>query len=659
MHYCSERNFSTEKNEESESLKFMKQYLSLMVFITLFGFFNLKVAVADEVKNPSIVVHLLDYLAKDYGGAVRNGKVLSKSEYQEQVEFSEIVGKASRAYDEYKHDVAFVAGVDNLVLKIRNKASADEVSKLARELQTNAISLANIEIAPQDYPLVSEGQKIFSQNCASCHGSSGMGDGLAGQALNPKPANFHESERQFASSPFQYFNTIRLGVPGTAMPPFPSLSDKEIWSLAFFVKSLGHQKPEGKLSTELSLKQVSSLKDEEILKSLTGSEVERKQILALIRTFEPAPKEGSQFLAIARTHLNQSYDHFNRGEYELATSESVKSYLQGIEPIEPKIKANQAGLVEKIEAQMSAYRNSLNAATAKDIASKNYQSIMSTFTEIQNVTEAKMMSPQLAFTAAFAIFLREGFEAVLIIITLLGVIKAFGAKEAAKWVHFGWISALALGAVVWFASGLLLNMSGASREIMEGSISLFAVVVLLYVGFWLHRQTEVGRWTKFVRETLKEALEKKSLIVLSSISFMAVFREAFEVVLFLRAIWNDVNADGRASVGGGVVLAFILIFAFSYYAVRYSQKIPIKQLFNVSAAIMGILSVILVGKGIHSLQEAGIVGVKSIGLGLRVDLLGIFPSIQTVVAQLLIAAVLLIIWSLGKKPAAAPLGETT
>ncbi|WP_168196570.1 FTR1 family protein [Bdellovibrio sp. ZAP7] len=636
----------------------MKQYLSLMVFITLFGFFNLKAAVADEVKNPSIVVHLLDYLAKDYGGAVRNGKVLSKSEYQEQVEFSEIVGKASRAYDEYKHDVAFVVGVDNLVLKIKNKASADEVSKLARELQTNAISLAKIEIAPQDYPLVSEGQKIFAQNCASCHGSSGMGDGLAGQALNPKPANFHESERQFASSPFQYFNTIRLGVPGTAMPPFPSLSDKEIWSLAFFVKSLGYQKPEGKLSTELSLKQVSSLKDEEILKSLTGSEVERKQILALIRTFEPAPKEGSQFLAIARTHLNQSYDHFNRGEYELATSESVKSYLQGIEPIEPKIKANQAGLVEKIEAQMSAYRNSLNAATAKDIASKNYQSIMSTFTEIQNVTEAKMMSPQLAFTAAFAIFLREGFEAVLIIITLLGVIKAFGAKEAAKWVHFGWISALALGAVVWFASGLLLNMSGASREIMEGSISLFAVVVLLYVGFWLHRQTEVGRWTKFVRETLKEALEKKSLIVLSSISFMAVFREAFEVVLFLRAIWNDVNADGRASVGEGVALAFILIFAFSYYAVRYSQKIPIKQLFNVSAAIMGILSVILVGKGIHSLQEAGIVGVKSIGLGLRVDLLGIFPSIQTVVAQLLIAAVLLIIWSLGKKPAAAPLGET-
>lgn len=629
----------------------MKQFLLLMVSFTLFYSFNFKKALAAEIKNPAIVVHLLDYLAKDYGGAVKNGKVISQSEYQEQVEFSEIVEKTSKSYDEYKGDVAFVSGVDELYEKIKNKANAEEVTKLARQLQAKAISLAKLAIAPQDYPLISEGQKIFAQNCASCHGNSGLGDGPAGQALDPKPANFHESTRQLASSPFQYFNTIRLGVPGTGMPPFAALSDKEIWSLAFFVKSLGYQKPEGVHSFDLPLNQVSGQKDEEILKSLSGSDSEKNQTLAVIRTFEPTPKEESQFLAIARTHLDQSYNHFNNGEFELATSESVKSYLQGIEPLEPKIKANQDGLVEKIEAQMSAYRNSLNAEAPKSITTKNYQAIKSTFAEIQNVTAAKMMSSQLAFTAAFAIFLREGFEAVLIIITLLGVIKAFEAKEAAKWVHFGWISALALGGVAWFASGLLLNISGASREIMEGGISLFAVIVLLYVGFWLHRQTEVGRWTKFVKETLKEALEKKSLIVLSSISFMAVFREAFEVVLFLRAIWNDVNADGRAAVGGGIILAFILIIAFSYYAIRYSQKIPVKQLFNISAGIMGVLSVILVGKGIHSLQEAGLVGVKSIGFDLRIDLLGIFPSVQTVVAQVIIGGVLYLIWNLGKKPA--------
>ena len=311
---------------------------------------------------------------------------------------------------------------------------------------------------------------------------------------------------------------------------------------------------------------------------------------------------------------------------------------------------------------MSAYRNSLNEKSPKETTLANYQAILATFNEIQNVTESKVMSPQLAFSAALAIFLREGFEAVLIIITLLGVIKAFGAKEAARWVHFGWISALFLGAVVWFASGVLLEMSGASREIMEGSISLFAVIVLLYVGFWLHRQTEVGRWTRFVKETLKEALEKKSLFVLSSISFMAVFREAFEVVLFLRAIWNDVNSEGRASVGAGVALAlaFALIFAFSFYAVRYSQKIPVKQLFNISAAVMGVLSVILVGKGIHSLQEAGLVGVSSFWLNVRIDLLGLYPSIQTIIGQVVIFGILIWIWKLGKKPViVAVLSETT
>jgi high-affinity iron transporter len=196
-----------------------------------------------------------------------------------------------------------------------------------------------------------------------------------------------------------------------------------------------------------------------------------------------------------------------------------------------------------------------------------------------------------------------------------------------------------------------VNMSGASREVLEGSISLFAVAVLLYVGFWLHRQTEVGRWTKFVKQTVSDALEQKSLFVLCGISFMAVFREAFEVVLFLRAVWDDVGQAGHSSVGFGVASAFVLIFAFSYYAVKFSQRIPVRQLFTVSSLIMAALSVMLTGKGIHSLQEAGIVGVKSF-LNLRIDLLGVYPTVQTLLGQLLILGFLFILWNWSK--AAAP-----
>lgn len=608
-----------------------------------------------EVKNPSMVVHLLDYLAKDYAGAVQNGKVVSQSEYNEQVEFSDTALQSAKAIQDFNQDAGFIKDVESLNAKIKSKTDSSEVSTLARSLQVRAIELAKIEVAPSEFPRISDGKLLFANNCASCHGSIGQGDGPAGKGLDPQPANFHLSEKKMESSPFQYFNTIRLGVPGTGMPPFSQLSDKEVWALAFFVKSLGYPTISQNEKPDLELQQIASLKDEQILAALSGSEAQKKDTLVKIRTYEPKSLGDNHFVIVARTHLDQSFRHYQDKDFPAATSEALKAYLEGIEPLEPKIKANQDGLVEKIEGQMAAYRSLLNAQTTVAETTEKYSSALATIKEIEDVTQKQEMSPQVAFSAAFAIFLREGFEAVLIIITLLGVIKAFGAKTAARWVHAGWISALGLGVLTWFISGLLVNMSGASREVLEGSISLFAVAVLLYVGFWLHRQTEVGRWTKFVKETVSDALEQKSLFVLCGISFMAVFREAFEVVLFLRAVWDDVGQSGHASVGFGVISAFVLIFAFSYYAVKFSQRIPVRQLFTISSLIMAALSVMLTGKGIHSLQEAGIIGVKSF-LNLRIDLLGVYPTVQTLLGQILILGFLFILWNWSKAatPALGP-----
>ena len=605
-----------------------------------------------EVKNPSMVVHLLDYLAKDYAGAVQNGKVVSQSEYNEQVEFADTALQSAKAIQDFNQDAAFIKEVESLNAKIKSKSDSSEVSTLARSLQVRAIQLAKIEIAPSDFPRISDGKLLFANNCAACHGAGGKGDGPAGKGLDPQPANFHLSEKKMESSPFQYFNTIRLGVPGTGMPSFSQLSDKEVWALAFFVKSLGYTTSTQNEKPDLELQKIASLKDEQILDMLSGTEDQKKDLLVKIRTYEPKSLGDNHFVVVARTHLDQSFKHFQDKDFPSATSEALKAYLEGIEPLEPKIKANQDGLVEKIEGQMAAYRSALNAQTSVEEATEKYSAALATIKEVEDVTQKQEMSPQVAFSAAFAIFLREGFEAVLIIITLLGVIKAFGAKSAARWVHIGWISALGLGVLTWFASGLLVNLSGASREVLEGSISLFAVVVLLYVGFWLHRQTEVGRWTKFVKETVSEALEQKSLFVLCGISFMAVFREAFEVVLFIRAVWDDVGQSGHSSVGFGVVSAFVLIFAFSYYAVKFSQRIPVRQLFTVSSLIMAALAVMLTGKGIHSLQEAGIVGVKSF-FNIRVDLLGVYPTLQTLVGQVFILGLLYILWNWSKEPSSA------
>lgn len=606
-----------------------------------------------ETLNPSIVVHLLDYLAKDYGGAVQNGKIVSKSEYAEQKEFAEIVQKSAQSINVFKKDPAFEMGINALVAKIDARADATDVSKTARALQAQAITLAGIEVAPVDWPRLSEGKVLFQKNCATCHGETGKGDGLAGKSLDPKPANFWEVDRKHESSPYQYFNTIRLGVPGTGMAAWPNFSDKETWAIAFYVKSLGMEHLVGQKPI-LDLKNVASLKDQEILALLSGDQKDKERSLIQIRTYEPQEMTSINFLATARTYLDESMISYRSGSFEQATSLALKSYLEGIEPIEAKIRANDDSLVAKIETQMAEFRTFLTARSVKTETETKYNEIRATFDQISSVIAEKKMSPSLAFSAAFAIFLREGFEAVLIIITLLSVIKTFGATRAAHWVHAGWGSALFLGLATWFGSGFVISMSGASRELTEGWVSLFAVLVLLYVGFWLHRQTEVGRWTKFVKETIHDALESKNLVVLAGISFMAVFREAFEVVLFLRAIWNDVEVSGQNAMIAGIVLAFILIFVFSYFALKYSQKIPVKRLFSISSTVMAVLSIVLVGKAVHSFQEAGIISASSLPWNLRFDLLGIFATYQTWIAQIIIFILLYLLWHSGKTASLEP-----
>ncbi|RYZ83624.1 MAG: iron permease, partial [Proteobacteria bacterium] len=329
-----------------------------------------------------------------------------------------------------------------------------------------------------------------------------------------------------------------------------------------------------------------------------------------------------------------------------------RAYLEGIEPLEPKIKANLPGYVEEIEGLMSKYRSGLDArASASQMQSLKLE-IFAKLGEIKKLFAQSKMSPGVAFGAAFSIFLREGFEAVLIIVILISILRAMKQEEAIKWVHVGWSTAIAVGIAAWFASGLLLSMSGLSRELLEGGISLLAVLVLIYVGFWLHRYSEMKKWRAFLETKLKAGLNKGSYLGLAVVAFMAVFREAFEVVLFLRAIWIDLDPSGQSIAGLGVLSSLLILIVLSYFAVKESKKLPLARLFQICSWTMMVLAVILIGKGLHSLQEAGYVGVRPAPVPIRVDLLGVYPTLQTLIAQLVLIALFAFLLLNDKKSAA-------
>jgi high-affinity iron transporter len=480
--------------------------------------------------------------------------------------------------------------------------------------------------------------------------------------------NFQDMEKVGRMTPFQAFNTIRLGVPGTAMTAFPSYSDQDTWNLAFYVLSLrfqnrtpstdfhnGFEATRAKLglSPEKLLADLSTTPDESIEKRLTGSDPDKTEQIAALRLHSSGDTARSS-LDFAKANIQAAMEEYRSGHAESAAKKALAAYVEGVEPVEPRLKANDPQAVLDLEQLMGLVRTAIkDRRPAAEVTLAGKKALESLET-ISGLLQQQAPSPLLTFTLALGVLLREGFEAVLLIVALLGVIQASGAKKARRWVHGGWLTAVALGFVAWFFSGWLMGISGISRELMEGITGIVTVLILLYIGFWLHSRTEIHRWRNFLNVQVRSALEERNLLELAFLSFIAAFREVLETVLFLRAIWLEGGADSKTALGLGVLCAFALILLFGWMLLTFTAKVPIKSLFTASSIVMIVLSVILTGKAVHSFQEVDLLPITLSPLNFRLDWFGIYPTRETLLAQFAILALGAVLWVYGKK---APLPQ--
>lgn len=227
-------------------------------------------------------------------------------------------------------------------------------------------------------------------------------------------------------------------------------------------------------------------------------------------------------------------------------------------------------------------------------------------------------------------------------IAMLAFLKKAERKDVLIYVHAGWASALAAGGITWAVATYLVGVSGASRELTEGFSSLFAAVVLLGVGMWMHQKSVAGRWQVYLKEKLSSALNKRTAWFLFSLAFVAVYREVFETVLFFAALWTEGNGwPLLAGLGTGMgILALLAVVLL-----RTSARLPIGQFFAASSLLVAILAVVLAGKGIAGLQEAGLLQTSPISIP-RIDLLGIYPSWQTLSAQFAVLFIVVVAFTI-------------
>ena len=232
-------------------------------------------------QSPRLLVHLLDYLAVDYGGAVKNGKILSVSEYKEQQEFVKKAVELSQTLPEIKASPEIQSLVQNLNGLIQSKADPDKVAALSRQTQAKVIALVQLAGGPGNLAQPDLGPADLRDHLFQMprHGGTGRRPfgGRARHQARELPGHGQDGQM----TPFQVFNTVRLGVPGTPMAPFPSYSDQDTWNVAFYVLSLRFQKAglSAQAPTLAQLQKEMGLSDDQLLTAaaiVPETELEKK-----------------------------------------------------------------------------------------------------------------------------------------------------------------------------------------------------------------------------------------------------------------------------------------------------------------------------------------------------------------------------------------------
>lgn len=590
---------------------------------------------------------LLDYVAVDYSGAVADGVIISEAEYAEMLDFTENAGKFLQSLPEHASKPTIAEKIAELRAAVLRKEASIEVSRLAHQANASLITAYPFPVAPRTVPDLARGQTLYAAQCATCHGVNGNGDGPLAENLEPKPIAFTDPERARTRSLMALYQVISQGVEGTSMVSFKALPEEDRWALAFYIGTLSYDESMREQGKHIwnSEEQIKGLfADVNLLTTITEAalaktiqESDARSVTAYLRS-RPGVVETNKpvGLALARLRLAESLAAARAGDRNLATRLSLSAYLDGFEPLEPIVNTRNGSLLIAVETAMLTYRSAVSQGTIEQAEAAAVQ-LEQLFVQVDGLMQEAKADPTTTFVGALTILLREGIEALLIVIGMITFLKKTDRPEVLRHVHRGWISALLAGVLTWVVATYLIGISGANREVTEGIGSVLAAVVLLSVGLWMHQKSSAGKWQDYLKEKLSMAVSQRSAWALFALAFIAVYREVFETVLFYSALAADGNSGALIA---GFFTALLLLVVIAWVLLRTSARMPLGTFFSVTSILVVVLAVVLIGKGVSALQEAGWIGVTLMNIP-RVEWLGLYPTLETLISQVIVGLVAL------------------
>ena len=586
------------------------------------------VASANTPEGASQALHLIDYIGADYPPTVENGKVIDETEYREQLEFLAVLKGLLADLPQRPEREELLQGVNALQSAIEQRVDGTAVAHEARQLGAKLAVAYEVSQAPAITPDPTRGAPLYAQHCSVCHGETGAGDGPASVGMTPPPANLRDAQRLDRLSLYAIYNTLGLGVEGTDMPSFADqLDERQRWDLATYIAGLSADPSASKADKTYNLADLARQTPNEVL---AAEGPEATATFRAQRAQPPQVKRGpAQLLDYTSATLDKSLAAYRAGDREQAYDLSVAAYLEGFELVESSLDNVDANVRKNTEKALMAYRQSLQDGLPIEQVEQRLEAAKVLLKESAGLLGSDGLSWTLSYISGLLILLREGLEAILVLAAILAFLRNTGQQSAVRSVNVGWGLALVAGLATWALAAYVIDVSGAQRELLEGCTALFASVMVLWLGVWMHDRRHAAAWQDYIKSSLVSGGGRFGFAILA---FFSVYRELFEVILFYETLWLQAGPAGHNAVLAGGATALVLLVGLAWVILRGSAKLPLALFFGINAALLCALSVVFAGHGVKALQEAGIFGTRPVAF-FDFDWLGIHADAYSLGAQ--------------------------
>lgn len=348
-------------------------------------------------------------------------------------------------------------------------------------------------------------------------------------------------------------------------------------------------------------------------------------------------KTSDQDVNILNEHLDTAIKNI-KNDNLAKSKQALQQFIIAWPNVESEISTRNGALYTKIEQKIPQYVGQLDEDNKDDIGSQ--------LETLNQEIKSTISKTSYTFWDAALILLREGVEALLIIMALLTVTRKSEQTKASKWIVTGSVIGIVLSIALAFIFKAIFENLGSTRELTEGLVGIGSVILMIIVGIWLHSKSSLDSWQNFINKNMDKAMSTGSIVTFGLVAFLSVFREGAETIIFYLGIVGKISTW---SLILGIIVASVILALIAIFFNQITKWIPIHSLFFIMSLFIFILAFKILGVSIHTLQILNIVPQHTINHLPFIDLIGFYPTYETLIPQLALVILVVIYYAMSKK----------